>query len=254
MAEETPVQAAGRRPGLPDQLVSRIIAAVASGEHPPDSRLPPEELLASRYDVSRLTLREAVKVLRDKGVLRVQQGRGTFVNGPAEWSVLDPALLAARSALGGDAGTLATKLIEARHVVEVGVAELAAVRCTEADLDRMTDTIAGMRSAHARSDVAEFSKADMAFHDALNQAAHNPFLAALFGPIAALGYDIRRRTSSTTEMRTRAIAEHEKILAAVAACDPAAASKAASEHLSQAHRVVDQVLGPGSRATDDVEP
>jgi GntR family transcriptional repressor for pyruvate dehydrogenase complex len=246
------VHAAERRRGLPDQLVSRIIAAVATGEHPPGTRLPPEEVLAGRYDVSRLTLREAVKVLRDKGVLRVQQGRGTFVNSPAEWSALDPALLATRSALGGEAGALATKLVEARRVVEVGVAELAASRRSPADLDRMRAAITRMQEAHRAEDVAEFSAADMAFHDALNQSADNPFLAALFQPIASLVYEVRLHTSSTAEMQVVAIAGHEKIFVAVESGDPAAAWSAASEHLAETHRVVDRVLGPGA-VPDDVE-
>jgi GntR family transcriptional repressor for pyruvate dehydrogenase complex len=243
------MQGVGLRRGLPDQLVSRIIAAVAAGEHPPGSRLPPEDVLAGRYDVSRLTLREAVKVLRDKGVLRVEQGRGTFVNAPGEWSVLDPALLATRSALGGDSA-LATKLIEARRVVEVGVAELAALRRTTEDLDRMRGAIDRMRNAHQAGDVAEFSEADVAFHDVLNQAADNPFLAALFQPIASLAYEVRRHTSSTERLRVVAVAGHERILAAVVAGDPGAAAAAASDHLAEAHRVVDRVLGP----TQDEEP
>lgn len=236
------------RRGLPDQLVSRIIAAVAAGEHPPGSRLPPEEVLAGRYDVSRLTLREAVKVLRDKGVLRVEQGRGTFVNPPASWSVLDPALLAARSGLGGGSGALAAKLIEARRVVELGVAELAARRRSPEDLERMGGAIEWMRRAHHDGDVPEFSAADMAFHDALNRAADNPFLEALVQPIASLAYEVRRQTSSTEQLRVVAIAEHERILVAVADGDADAAVTAASEHLDEAHRVVDRVLGPVDEA------
>lgn len=247
MTEELPpVPAMERRAGLPDQLVSRIIAAVAAGEHPPGTRLPPEDVLASRYDVSRLTLREAVKVLRDKGVLRVHQGRGTFVNAPGEWSVLDPALLATRSALGGEAGSLATKLIEARRVVEVGVAELAAARRTPEDLDRMRAAIIRMQEAHRAEDVAEFSAADVAFHDALNRAADNPFLVALFQPIASLVYQVRMHTSSTAELQVVAIAGHEKILVAIESGDPAAAWSAASVHLAETHRVVDRVLGAGT--------
>ena len=251
-AELPSVPAMERRRGLPDQLVSRIIAAVAAGEHPPGTRLPPEDVLASRYEVSRLTLREAVKVLRDKGVLRVHQGRGTFVNAPSEWSVLDPALLATRSALGGEAATLATKLVEARRVVEVGVAELAAVRRSPEDLDRMRAAIIRMGEAHRAGDVAAFSIADVAFHDALNQSADNPFLAALFQPIASLVYQVRMHTSSTAELQVVAIAGHEKILAAIESGDQFAAWSAASEHLAETHRVVDRVLGTAT-APDDLE-
>lgn len=236
---------------LPDQLVRRVISAVARGEHPPGSRLPPEYVLARRYRVSRLTLREGVKVLRDKGVLRVEHGRGTFVNPPGEWSVLDPALLAARSAIEAETGLLAIKLTEARRVVEVGVAELAASRRTDEDLARMDEAISRMRESDARDDVIEFSIADVAFHDALNRAADNPFLSALFQPIATLVYEVRRRTSTTPQQRVVAIAEHQKILDAVAAGDRAKAWASASEHLDSAGRVVDEVLGAGATSTPE---
>lgn len=235
--EETPAQG-----GLPDLVVTRLISAVAAGEHPPGSRLPPEDVLATRYAVSRLTLREAVKVLRDKGLLRVEQGRGTFVNPPGEWSVLDPTLLATRSALSSGSGSLARKLTEARRVVEVGVAELAALHRTDVDLARMRAAISRMRECHSRGDVTEFSAADVAFHDALNQAAGNPFLSALFEPIAALVHEVRRHTSSTAEMRAVAIDAHEQILEAVAAGDVARAWAAVSEHLGETRRVVDLVV------------
>jgi GntR family transcriptional regulator, transcriptional repressor for pyruvate dehydrogenase complex len=243
----------GRQRGgqLPDRLVTRIISAVAAGEHVPGGRLPPEDELARRYSVSRLTLREGVKVLRDKGVLRVEQGRGTFVNPPGEWSVLDPELLAARSAIGAEAGVLATKLTEARRVVEVGVAELAAARRTDADLDRMAEAISRMREANARDDVGAFSVADVAFHDALNRAADNPFLSALFEPIATLVHEVRRSTSASRQRRVAAIGEHERILAAVTAGSPAQAWAAASEHLDRTGRVIDEVLAGKVAAAPD---
>src|SRR2546430_17275370 len=110
------------RSGLADHLVEHVVAAILRGDHPPDSRLPPEDRLAELFKVSRLTVREAVKALRGKGVVRVEQGRGTFVNQPDRWSPLDPDLLMAR--VGSAEGTrdLAVKLTEARRLVEVGVA------------------------------------------------------------------------------------------------------------------------------------
>src|SRR2546429_8609026 len=110
------------RRGLADHLVEHLVAAILRGDHPPDSRLPPGDRLAELFKVSRLTVREAVKALRGKGVVRVEQGRGTFVNQPDRWSPLDPDLLMAR--VGSAEGTrdLAVKLTEARRLVEVGVA------------------------------------------------------------------------------------------------------------------------------------
>src|SRR3954453_12403902 len=169
---------------LADQVVQNLVEAIARGDHPPNSRLPPEDKLSELADVSRLTVREAIKVLRHKGVVRVEQGRGTFVNPPSRWAPLDPALLAARTATVHDAGELAVKLKEARRLVEAGVAELAAERRSPAYLLARERTLAEMGAAI--DDVEAFAEADIAFHEALMTAGDNSFVAALFEPIAML--------------------------------------------------------------------
>ena len=227
------------RQGLPDQVVAELLAAVARGEHPPGSRLPPEAELAARANVSRLTLREAVKVLRDKGVLRVEQGRGTFVNQPAHWSALDAGLLSSRIALEGGSGTLlAEQLVEARRVVEVGTAGLAAQRRTEDDLQRLHAIVAQMRATHELGDVVAFSAADSAFHDSVLRAAANPFLTALFEPIRTLAHQVRITTSYAPANREEAIGAHSGILEAVERGDPDAARRAVSDHLDGTSRAV----------------
>lgn len=230
---------AGARQGLPDQVVSGLLDAVARGDHPPGSRLPPEAELAARASVSRLTLREAVKVLRDKGVLRVEQGRGTFVNPPAQWSALDPGLLSSRMALEGTSGTvLREQLVEARRVVEVGIAGLAAQRRTEHDLQGLRAVVAQMRASHEQGDVVAFSAADSAFHEGVLQCAANPFLTALFEPIRTLAHQVRITTSYEPANREQAIVAHSGILAAVESGDADAARTAVSDHLDDTSRAV----------------
>jgi len=200
---------------LADQLVGHLVDAIVRGDHPPGSRLPPEDKLSELAAVSRLTVREAIKVLQLKGVVRVEQGRGTFVNPVSLWAPLDPALLAARAANAREADELAVKLTEARRLVEVGVAELAAERRSPEDLLSLERTLADMRARI--EDVEAFSEADIAFHAALMTAADNPFVAALFEPVAALLLRIRRETSRSPVARRKAIAWHTRILEAVRA-------------------------------------
>lgn len=239
------------RTGLPDQVVAQLLAAVSGGEHPPGSRLPPEAELAARANVSRLTLREAVKVLRDKGVLRVEQGRGTFVNPPDLWSPLDPELLASRSTLEGSAsGAFARQLAEARTVLELGAATLAAQRRTDADLEQLRATIDGMCSGHDAGDLETFTLADRAFHDALLVATGNPFLAALFEPIRTLVEQVRVSTAYDATMREKAIAAHTAIFEAVVAGDQQAAGQAMLGHVDDAHTAAAEgnLAPPGTEA------
>ena len=227
------------RPGLPDQVVSELLRAVARGEHPPGSRLPPEADLAASAKVSRLTLREAVKVLRDKGVLRVEQGRGTFVNPPERWSALDAELLASRTALeGGSAGLLGRQLVEARRVVEVGIAGLAAERRSADDLEGLQSVVELMRSSHGRGAVAAVASAARPVHEGLPTAAANPFLAALFEPIRTLVHQVRVTTAHEAGLREKAIAAHSRILEAVAAGHAEQACEAMAAHIDETHRAV----------------
>jgi DNA-binding FadR family transcriptional regulator len=227
------------RRGLPDRIVRELLSAVARGDHPPHSRLPPEAELAALANVSRLTLREAIKVLRDKGVLRVEHGRGTFVNPPEQWSALDAELLSSRTALeGGSAGLLAEQVLEARRVVEVGIAGLAAQRRTDDHLERLATIVDQMRATHAADDVVGFSIADSAFHDGVLQAAGNPFLIALFEPIRTLAHQVRITTSYAPENRRAAIRAHSGILDAVRSGEPEAARSAVEHHLDDTHEML----------------
>lgn len=220
------------RVGLADQVVDLLIQAIARGDYPPDSQLPPEADIAERCQVSRLTLREAIKSLRAKGVVRVEQGRGTFVNPRSQWSALDPALLSARLADPAGTGDLARQLTEARRIVEVGVAELAAERRSDADLAMLEAALERMRQAHEADDANEFTTADIDFHDAIIQAAGNEVLGALFEPIEALVRMVRFETSTVVETRANGLALHAAVAAAVRSGSPEAARQAMLQHFS----------------------
>jgi GntR family transcriptional regulator, transcriptional repressor for pyruvate dehydrogenase complex len=231
------------RRGLADQLVEHLIAAILGGDHPPDSQLPPEGKLAELFDVSRLTVREAVKALRNKGIVRVEQGRGTFVNRPSLWSPLDPDLLMARAATAEGREEVATKLTEARRLVEVGVAMLAAQRRTDADLAALDHALDRMRKASDRGDVDGFTGADLDFHNAIMAAAGNPFITALFAPLVDLLFEVRRAASGARAGRETAIAAHARILDALRAGSPDAARDAMSTHMAETADRINEVIG-----------
>ncbi len=221
------------RRGLAEDLADTLVADILAGTYPSQSMLPSEVELATMSGLSRLTVREAVKSLKAKSVLRVIQGTGTFVNSPDEWSPLDPALLLARSMHNSDTVTMPKKLLEARQIVEVGVAGLAAERRTGSHLDRMRESLQGMEDAHASGDVESFVQADIAFHQSVLAAADNPFIAALFHPLEEALLVGRRQTSAFSAEREHAIAMHQGIYEAVAAADPVAARAAMADHMTQ---------------------
>jgi DNA-binding FadR family transcriptional regulator len=226
---------------LGDRIAARLLAEIIDGRYPPGAALPPEWELAGREGASRLTIREAVRILRQKGVVAVVRGRGTFVQPRPRWSPLDPAVL---DALARDPDALTERLqslLEARALVEVGVAELAAARRDAQDLAAMAEAVAAMRAAVVYGDGGEvdaFADADLAFHGAVMAAAGNAVVAALFDPIAWLLRDSRRHTSRDPVARDHAVLAHERILAAIERRDPVRAAAAMRDHLTETGRLL----------------
>lgn len=235
------------RSGLADQLAEHLLADVVAGVYPPDTRLPPEPVLAEQAGVSRLTLREAIKDLRQRGVLRVQQGRGTFVNPPRMWSPFDSAVLNARAS-AEQGFELAYELTELRRIVERGIAELAAERRSEADLERMQTALEHMRAAWARRDLDAYSSADVEFHDCLLQAAGNTFALTLFHSVDDALRKVRRRTVENAELAVRAIDYHAKIMDAVRRRARKAAGILMDEHLQHTEDFVATLVNKAAAA------
>jgi len=235
------------RPSLSLGLADQITNDILSSRYLPNGPLPSETDLAAESGLSRMTVREAVKSLAAKGLVRVEHGRGTFVNPSESWSVLDPVLLIARSSRDGDRLALPRMLIEARRVVEVAVAELAAERRTEQDLIHMEQSLREMRSAAAVADVAAFVAADIVFHQSVLDAARNSFITSLFDPLSRILRLTRHQTSAHEPVREHAIAHHQLILDAVRAGDPEQAGREMREHMMQTEQDMDTyVLDPGA--------
>jgi DNA-binding FadR family transcriptional regulator len=222
------------RKSLADELAEQLLDQIIEGRYPPGSTIPSELELAQQASVSRLTVREAINTLRTKNIVRIQRGRGTYVNATDRWTALESVLRATRSAgaVEGSPG-IPYLLLEARRIIEVSVAELAAARRDEQDLASMEEALDAMRAAAQAGDVDSFVTADIAFHQAVLDAAGNPFISALFDPLGQLLVEARRQTSSHSDIRTHAIQQHQNVLSAIRARDPEQARWAMHGHLRQ---------------------
>jgi DNA-binding FadR family transcriptional regulator len=163
-----------RRFGPAERLGRRIV----SGDLKPGSILPNLELLAEEFSVSRLSMREAMKVLVGKGLVQSKPRRGTIVRPRLEWNRLDPDVLLWQI---GDAPNAAfvRSFFEIRRIIEPEAAALAAARASESALAEIERAFSMM----AESDPAspQSVKADVAFHQAILTGTGNEFLVA-FAP------------------------------------------------------------------------
>ncbi|MCD0443992.1 FCD domain-containing protein [Glycomyces sp. A-F 0318] len=213
------------------EVVERVLDAIIQGAIRTGEALPPEGVLAEELGVSRLTLREAVRLLQAQGVIVQVPGRRHRVAPVAEWSGLEAVVRHARSA--GERERSSLELLEVRMMIETGAAQLAAARRSEADVDAMRREVERMRAAHERTDVAAFAEADLEFHEVILRAADNRILVAALLPLTAMLAETRSETSAVSEIREHAIAEHEAVVAAIASGDPLAARDAMASHMDQ---------------------
>jgi GntR family transcriptional repressor for pyruvate dehydrogenase complex len=221
------------RPSLADELTEELLTRIIDGRYPPDSALPPEGELAREAGISRLTIREAIKTLRAKNVVRMERGRGTYVNPVDEWTALEALVRATVHQESETGRTLPERLIEARRIVEVGAAELAAERRTDEDTARLEQQLAEMAAADKAGDVDAFVSADLAFHETVLHAAGNGLIAALLDPLSRLLVPARQQTSEIDDIRRHALEHHAAILDAIRAGAPDEARRAMYQHIEQ---------------------
>lgn len=229
------------RESLVDVVVAALLERIADGRTPPGELLPPEAELSEENEVSRLTLREALKVLQTQGVVEVERGRGTRVRPAAQWTSIGAVAHVHDRAGGADAPL---HLLQLRRMVETGAAELAASHRTDDDLAQLERHLDEMRSAHERADVAAFVAADIAFHDVVLHASGNPFVAVLLGPLSAVLRTRRHETSQHEPVQVHAIAEHTGVLEALRRGDPAASRAAMESHMDQTLRDLQHYVLP----------
>ncbi|MBC7589755.1 MAG: FadR family transcriptional regulator [Salinibacterium sp.] len=219
------------RKSLVSVVSDALLDQIVSGEIATNAALPTEAELGQTYDVSRMTVREALKTLQAQNVVRVVAGRGTYVTPISQWTDLDPVLrMASHSAAQGEASL---QLVEVRRMIETGAAALAATRRSDADLALLDVHLDDMRRGNASGDLDLFVAADIAFHDVILRATGNVFVGVLFAPLARVMYDKRQQTSAVPEIQRHAIAEHESVLAAIRVGDPERARLAMDSHMTQ---------------------
>ncbi|MGO3885454.1 MAG: FadR/GntR family transcriptional regulator [Mycetocola sp.] len=222
------------RPSLVSTVADDLLDRVIAGELATGEVLPSEGELAEYHGVSRVTMREALKRLQAHGVVEASQGKRGRVLPTEQWSGLDAILRAALHGAGGSGDAAASReLVELRGLIESGAAALAAGRCTEEDHAELDHLITVMRAAHDSADVAEFVRADIAFHDVILAASGNRFVSVVFAPLGRLLEAKRTQTSAVAEIRVNAIAKHEGVAAALRTGDAEQARQAMAAHLAQ---------------------
>ncbi len=212
---------------LYEQIVQQIEESVLNGSLKPGDQLPAERELAQRLGVSRTAVREAVKTLREKGLVEAYSGRGTFITNGTSQAARQSFDLMVK--IGQQEGS--PHLAELRLILEPGIAALAAVRAKEDDLSGMRDAVAVMD--RSQKDPAAYIEADLDFHLALAEAAANPLILSLIDSIVGLLREQRIKIFNVEGGPQRGQFHHKRILEAVERHDAEMARSAMRSHLEQ---------------------
>jgi len=216
-------------PSIPEVVLEEIQRLITEGELRPGDRLPSETELAEHFGVGRSSIREAMRVLHLLGVIEVIQGKGTFVRQP---SILPLMIDWSRIAQMG----VIAEVMEARQFIEVLLAQLAAERATDEDIEALRAALA--RSRESISNLESSVQAGVNFHLVLADAAHNQVLALMYRTIRDLYLETARQTRITPEIARDRLHDHERILQAILDRDPEAAAQAMKEHLEKAYQIL----------------
>jgi GntR family transcriptional repressor for pyruvate dehydrogenase complex len=212
------------REGASERLVHRILGMVTAGTLRAGDRLPPERELAELFNVSRPTVREAVRALIVLGVLRTRHGDGITVSPLEAADLLGPLtfFLTLRE-------VEVERLYEARGLIEGEIAALAAAHVRAEDLTVLEALVEAQLSAVR--DPARYREIDTAFHRRLAELSGNPFLARTAESLNVLGLEFRKIASETDAVIRLSIADHRAVLAALRARDAHAARNAMQAHM-----------------------
>src|SRR5476651_579511 len=161
-----------RTPQVADVVCERIERLIVDGVLKTGQLLPSERRLTEKLGVSRTALREGLKLLRARGIIETEQGKGSFVAKMGGHAPTSPLM----HLFGSQPRTL-YDLYEVRSLLEGESARLAALRGTDADFVLITRSYQTLVDAHTRSlDAGEHARLDHAFHLAICEASHNPVL------------------------------------------------------------------------------
>ena len=217
---------------LANAVAAELVSRIVRGQHPEGTPLPPESALCETFSVSRTVVREAVKMLQEKGLVQVRQGAGTTVTSRTMWNLLDELVLAATIA-EEDGPDVLDDLVVTRRLLESDMANVAARLATDevvaqlrALVDRMDELV---------DDHITYAEHDRAFHDLVMRTSGNRLARAVvralesqvINTVRYIGHPHREQCIASNQ-------GHRQVYERIAAKDPAGAAEAMFTHITEA--------------------
>jgi GntR family galactonate operon transcriptional repressor len=222
---------------LATPVIEDFVDQIVSGNILPGTDLPSETNICNFLGISRTVLREVLKVLEQKGLVRVENGKGTFTTERDEWKLLDPVVLAARLRHDPDRSFL-NHLVKVRIALEAEMCREAATEATPEEIALMAAKIDELQGS--LNDPPRYFVADEQFHDIIMRASGNQLGRAI---VLTIYYEVQQRMSRDVEFAhlEESMRGHTAIYEAIKARNPVGAADAAREHIEGGWRTRTEV-------------
>jgi GntR family transcriptional repressor for pyruvate dehydrogenase complex len=217
------------RESVAEMVVRRILDMVKAGVLKAGDALPPERDLALSLNVSRPSVREAMRGLAVLGVVRTRQGGGAYISDLGPDSLLGPL----QFYLSLERMNI-RELYDARSLIESDVARRAAVAISDADLARLEVMLT--EQGQTIGDPIAFRQSDFEFHEVIWIGSGNAFLKRIGESLNVLGLEFRKRASEKPGVLERSLEDHRRLLDALKSRDPDAAARAAEAHMQNVYQ------------------
>lgn len=212
-----------------EMVARRILDMVKAGTLKPGDQLPTERDLAQSLNVSRPSVREAIRGLAILGVVRTVQGGGAYISDLDAEALLGPIqFFLSLQDLN------VSELYDARSLIESDVARRAAINMDGASLARLDAILAAQAEVLNNPDA--FRASDHAFHELIWIGSGNAFLKRIGESLNVIGLEFRKRASESPAVLQQSYADHKVLVAALKARDAEAAAKAAEQHMHNVYR------------------
>lgn len=213
------------------EIVDQIRELISAGRIKPGDRLPPERELAEMFNASRNSVRDAMRVLEQMGLVESRQGDGTYVQSVSAERLAEPlALMLLQSR------TQMRELWEVRQVLEPAIAEFAAERITDEELDELEAILEAQRLKVDSGFIA--LEEDTAFHNGIAEAARNTVMLRTLDTLVDLLRQSRERALQQRDRPRYSLVGHERILAALRRRDSVGARSEMLQHLREIEQLV----------------
>jgi len=216
---------------LTDQVVELIENQIINKELSVGDKLPSENELAIKYKVSRTVIREAIKILKEKGWVETFVAKGTFIVHNTRKGVHFSFDTAMRMQPNDRFG----HLIEVRLIFEPEIAALAALRANEEEISKMKQAVNQMEEALlGENRINEFINGDFIFHMTMAESTGNPIIAMILNPVFSLLRDVQTFHLMNVEGGNQKSQHHHRlVMNSIEKHDPSAARLHMYNHIVQ---------------------